>query len=58
MIEFLVITAIVAGLIMVIAVPLHMYFRKLTFRQIAADRRFWAIYLSISVLVALISRLG
>lgn len=57
MLKFILITIITILLISTISLPLHVYFRKLSFRNTIADIKFWIFTLSISILVAVITNL-
>ena len=57
MLKFILIVIITIFLISTISLPLHVYFRKLSFRKAITDIRFWIFTLFISILVAVIANL-
>jgi len=56
--NFIFIAVITTLLISAISLPLHVYFRKLSFRNTITDPRYWVSTLSVSMIVALLVSLG
>lgn len=56
--RFIATAVITVLLISAISLPLHVYFKKLSFRNTITDPRFWALTVSVSIVVALLVSLG
>ena len=56
--RFIATAAITMLLISAISLPLHVYFRKLSLRNVITDPRFWASTLAVSIVVAILVSLG
>ncbi|MCH2309254.1 MAG: hypothetical protein MK357_06175 [SAR202 cluster bacterium] len=51
---FIVITLVTVLLITLISLPLHVYIRKLSFRESITDLRYWMIVFPVALVVALL----
>jgi hypothetical protein len=51
---FILVAAVIMLLICTISLPLHVFIRKLSFIDTITDLNFWALTLSISILIALL----
>ena len=55
---FIVITVVTVLLITLISLPLHVYIRKLSFRESITDLRYWMIIVPVSLVVGLLVTLS
>ena len=52
------IAIVVALLIITISLPIHVFVRKISFRETMVDLRFWVVTLMVSVAVSLLVKLS
>ena len=55
---YILVAVVVALLIVTISLPIHVFVRKISFRETMVDLRFWVVTFMVSVAVALLVKLS
>lgn len=55
---YILVAVVVALLIVTISLPIHVFVRKISFRETMVDLRFWVVTFIVSVAVALLVKLS
>ncbi len=56
--EYIFVAVVVASLIVAISLPIHVFVRKISFRETMVDLRFWVATSIVSVAVALLVKVS
>ena len=56
--EYIFVAVVVASLIVIISLPIHVFVRKISFRETMVDLRFWVATSIVSVAVALLVKVS
>ncbi len=56
--EYIFVAVVVASLIVTISLPIHVFVRKISFRETMVDLRFWVATSIVSVAVALLVKVS